>query len=134
MAHPTHCIYAKKYPVLQERLHWSKTTTKSWTFSLSFNLVYSSPPLFIEVSVISQESARSCIIDIASVCTIFLLDFGTVPNFRQCVHFYPLHFIDALVYLLKAYKLSELIFFVYIKSCQYSMFYTNKMFWTRSQV
>jgi hypothetical protein len=35
---------------------------------------------------------------------------------------------------LKAYKLSELIFFVYIKSCQYSMFYTNKMFWTRSQV
>jgi hypothetical protein len=23
---------------------------------------------------------------------------------------------------------------VYIKSCQYSMFYTNKMFWTRSQV
>jgi hypothetical protein len=25
---------------------------------------------------------------------------------------------------LKAYRLSELIFFVYIKSCQYSMFYT----------
>ena len=29
---------------------------------------------------------------------------------------------------LKAYRLSELNFFVYIKSCQYSMFYTNKMF------
>jgi hypothetical protein len=29
---------------------------------------------------------------------------------------------------LKAYRLSELIFFVYIKSYQYSMFYTNKMF------
>ena len=25
-------------------------------------------------------------------------------------------------------------FFVYIKSCQYSMFYINKMFWTKSQV
>ena len=35
---------------------------------------------------------------------------------------------------LKAYRLSELIFFVYIKSCQYSMYYNNKMFWTRSQV
>ena len=36
---------------------------------------------------------------------------------------------------LKAYsRHSRLIFFVYIKSCQYSMFYTNKMFWTRSQV
>jgi hypothetical protein len=29
--------------------------------------------------------------------------------------------------MLKAYRLSELIFFVDIKSCQYSMFYTNKM-------
>jgi hypothetical protein len=29
--------------------------------------------------------------------------------------------------------LSELNFFVYIKSCQYLMFYTIKMFWTRSQ-
>ena len=29
---------------------------------------------------------------------------------------------------LKAYRLSELNFFVYIKSCKYSMFYTNKMF------
>ena len=29
---------------------------------------------------------------------------------------------------LKAYRLSELNFFVYIKSCQYLMFYTNKMF------
>ena len=29
---------------------------------------------------------------------------------------------------LKAYRLSELNLFVYIKSCQYSMFYTNKMF------
>jgi hypothetical protein len=29
---------------------------------------------------------------------------------------------------LKAYRLSELNFFVYIKSCQYSMFYTIKMF------
>ena len=35
---------------------------------------------------------------------------------------------------LKAYRLSELNFFVYIKSCQYSMFYTNKRFWTRIQV
>jgi hypothetical protein len=35
---------------------------------------------------------------------------------------------------LKVYRLSELNFFAYIKSCQYSMFYTNKMFWTRSQV
>jgi len=25
-------------------------------------------------------------------------------------------------------------FFGYIKSCQYSMFYTNKMFWTKSQI
>ena len=35
---------------------------------------------------------------------------------------------------LMAYRLSELNFFVYIKSCQYSMFYTNKFFWTISQV
>ena len=35
---------------------------------------------------------------------------------------------------LKAYSRSNWFFFVYIKSCQYSMFYTNKMFWTRSQV
>ena len=35
---------------------------------------------------------------------------------------------------LKAQRLSEIEFFVYIKSCQYSMFYTNKMFWTKSQV
>jgi hypothetical protein len=36
--------------------------------------------------------------------------------------------------MLKAYSRSDWFFFVYIKSCQYSMFYTNKMFWTRSQV
>jgi len=38
-------------------------------------------PLFIEVSVPSQESERSCIvrsIDLAYVSTIFLLDFGNV--------------------------------------------------------
>ena len=35
---------------------------------------------------------------------------------------------------LKAYRLSEFNFCVYIKSCQYSMLYTNKMFRTRSQV
>ena len=36
---------------------------------------------------------------------------------------------------LKAYSwLSELIFFAYIKSCKYTMFYTNKMFWTKSQI
>ena len=28
---------------------------------------------------------------------------------------------------LKAYRLSELNFFVYIKNCQYAIFYTNKM-------
>jgi hypothetical protein len=36
--------------------------------------------------------------------------------------------------LLKVYRLSELNLFVYIESCKYSMFYTNKMFWTRNQV
>jgi hypothetical protein len=36
--------------------------------------------------------------------------------------------------LLKAYSRSNWLFFVYIKSCPYSMFYTNKMSWTRSQV
>jgi hypothetical protein len=25
-------------------------------------------------------------------------------------------------------------FFAYVKSCQYSMFYTNKMFWRKGQV
>jgi uncharacterized protein YaaR (DUF327 family) len=35
---------------------------------------------------------------------------------------------------LKAYKVVRIELFVYIKSCQYSMFHTNKMFWTKSQV
>ena len=34
---------------------------------------------------------------------------------------------------LKAYRLSKLNLLVYIESCQYSMFYTNKSFWTKSQ-
>ena len=34
---------------------------------------------------------------------------------------------ETLILDLKAYRLSELNFLVYIKSCQYSMFYTNKM-------
>ena len=38
------------------------------------------------------------------------------------------HEIKKMLIPLKAYRLSELNFFVYIKSCQYSMFYTNKMF------
>ena len=37
-------------------------------------------------------------------------------------------------HLITANRLSELNFFVYMKCCQHSMFYTNKMFWTRSQV
>jgi hypothetical protein len=32
---------------------------------------------------------------------------------------------------LKGIQSLRLIFFIFIKSCQYSMFYTNKMFWTR---
>jgi hypothetical protein len=35
---------------------------------------------------------------------------------------------------LKAIQAVRIDFFVYIKSCQYSMFYTNKIFWTKSQV
>ena len=42
------------------------------------------PPLFIEVPVPIQESERSCIcvrsIDLGSVSTIFLIDFGTIPT------------------------------------------------------
>jgi len=40
-------------------------------------------------------------------------------------------YIELVLYIhvsLKAYRLSELTLFVYVKSCQYSMFYTNKMF------
>jgi len=37
-------------------------------------------------------------------------------------------FKDLLFLTLKAYMLSELNFLVYIKSCKYSMFYTNKTF------
>ena len=43
-----------------------------------------------------------------------------VPN-DDCCSMFKLSY-------LKAYRLSELNFFVYIKSCQYSMFYANKMF------
>ena len=35
---------------------------------------------------------------------------------------------------IKGIQAVRIYFFVYIKSCQYSMFYTNKMFWTKSQV
>ena len=52
--------------------------------------------------------------------------------------YYPMDHIDSIKQftytILKPYKLSELIGFVHIQICQYSMFYSNKMFWTRSQV
>ena len=62
------------------------------------------PPLFIEVPVPIQESERSCIcvrsIDLGSVSTIFLIDFGTIPTF-------VFHFISKF-FLLQSFAVEEL--------------------------
>ena len=47
---------------------------------------------------------------------------------RNALWVLNLLFIILQLFHLKAYKLSGLFFFVYIKNCQYSMLYTNKMF------
>jgi hypothetical protein len=101
-----------------------KTSTVSWKKTI---LKYRN--IWRNTSKIKKVWIKWVILIISTTYIYFYVNCNISINEKKKKH---LDYLFRLV--LKAIQAVRIDFFVYIKSCQYSMFYTNKIFWTKSQV
>jgi hypothetical protein len=101
-----------------------RTSTVSWKKTI---LKYRN--IWRNTSKIKKVWIKWVILIISTTYIYFYVNCNISINEKKKKH---LDYLFRLV--LKAIQAVRIDFFVYIKSCQYSMFYTNKIFWTKSQV
>ena len=101
-----------------------RTSTVSWKKTI---LKYRN--IWRNTSKIKKVWIKWVILIISTTYIYFYVNCNISINGKKKKH---LDYLFRLV--LKAIQAVRIDFFVYIKSCQYSMFYTNKIFWTKSQV